>query len=160
MKKFKLISAIIACIMCISSVNAFASEIVQNDCEENYIEFTVPEEYGARGINQTIVEEVAVLPTENPGPNQIKANGNLLTVSGIGNNVGVTVSVRLKVKGLFGYQNVSGGTATLNCDGETHDLFNGFNIESGKTYRFYYMVNGTDHTISPNVRLAIVIWDL
>lgn len=159
MKKIKLFSILIACIMCISSVNVFALGIVQNDYGKDYIEFTVSEEYEARDINQTIVEKVTALFSENPGPNEIKANGNLLTVSGFGDNVGTTVSIQLKVKGLFGYYKVNGGAATLNCDGEIHHLFNGFNIEAGKTYRFYYKANGGDYTISPKVTLSIVIWD-
>ena len=73
--------------------------------------------------------------------------------------MGITVSVQLKVKGLFNqYYNVSNASRTLTCDGNTHTLFNGFEVQSGKTYRFYYRANGS-YTQAPSVTLSAVFWD-
>lgn len=153
--KFTMFSLLVVFAMCFSSVNVFAAE--SSDEGFSYIEFTITEDSSIKVMNQTDYEKVTVLPEWFQGK-EIVSQGNLLTASAKGDNMGITVSVQLKVKGLFNqFYNVSGAARTLQCNGQTHNLYNGFGIQSGKTYRFYYKANGTN-TQCPSVGMSIVIW--
>lgn len=161
--KIKVAVTVLACMLCFSCTNMFATEIIEMRGIDsgNYIEFTVPEDYSTYDITQSLVERVTSIYGEYAGTNEIVAEGNLLSVRGVGDNTGTTVNITLRVKGLLNlYYEVSGSTVTLTCDGELHTLYNSFNIQAGKTYRFYYENVNEDYTVAPNVSLAIVIWDL
>ncbi len=156
---FTSLMLVLAMYFCTLPASAAASSVSDDSGEMSYIEFTVPEDASVNPRSmQSFVETVTVLPEWFPGK-EVVAEHNKLTVSAKGANMGITVSVQLKVKGLFDqYYNVSNASRTLTCDGNTHTLFNGFEVQSGKTYRFYYRANGS-YTQTPSVTLSAVFWD-
>lgn len=135
-----------------SGIGVFACEY--NNDDYSYIEFTVPE----KSSTQTFSEDVTVLSEWEPGK-AFTAQGSSLTASAKGENMGITVSVKLRVKGLLNqYYDVSNSSRTFSCDGSTHNLYYGFSIASGKTYRIYYKANGST-TQCPDVYLAAIVYN-
>lgn len=158
----KLTSILLITILCLCTsfgfVNTYASEET-----EDYIEFTVPENFAmqdniAKAANQSFVQKVTTYSEELPG-SAFTAQYNKLTVSGRAAGGANTVTIKLKVKGALNqYYTVSGGTKTLTCNNTIYNLFSGFNIQSGKTYRFYYKANGNT-TDTADVSLSVIIWE-
>ncbi len=163
MKKKTWISLVLAFVilttMCVCPVSAATlSEeacTVENEEGWNYVEFTVPENYSAR---TAFIDDVDVLPGEwGPGAS-MKADGNYVTVAARGENLGITVSIQMKVKTIGNLYAPVTSIATLQCDGVTHNVFTSFEVEKGKTYRFFYKSNDTANR-TVDVFLSANFWN-
>ena len=166
MKKKAWISLVLAFVilttMCVCPVSAAALNneetnhtTVNEEDGWNYVEFTVPENYSTR---TTFIDDVDVLPGEWGPGSSMKADGNYVTVAARGENLGITVSIQMKVKTIFNTYAPVTSIATLRCDGVTHNVFTSFEVEKGKTYRFFYKSNDTvDRTV--DVFLSANFWN-
>lgn len=156
-KSIVIISLILILCMNVANVNVFATE----DEEWNVIEFSVNDDGSITTItpkNTSFAQTVTALPEEFGGEAWTATNSRL-TVSGKASNIGSTVSIHLRKKGLLNqYYKVNGTSATLNCDGQTHNIYSGISVTAGETYKFYYKSNG-GNTHTPTVTLGIVLWD-
>ena len=166
MKKKAWISLVLAFVilttMCVCPVSAAALNneetnhtAVNEEDGWNYVEFTVPENYSTR---TAYIDDVNVLPGEwGPGASMV-ADGNYVSVAARGENLGITVSIQMKVKTTGNLYAPVTSIATFRCDGVTRTVFNSFAVERGKTYRFFYKSNDTANR-TVNVFLSANFWN-
>lgn len=161
--------------MCVPTfaVSAQETSILDGDSTSNilydeeegmyYFDFTVPKSIlpldASNDWLQSYYENITATTNYEFIGKEMYSPYSYLTAVARGDTSGVTVAVQLRVKGLLNqYYKVSNGYKTFVCDGETHTLFAGFSVESGKTYRFYYESLGSDN-IYPAVTMSAVFWE-
>ena len=166
MKKKSLISLVLVLVMvatmCVCPISASAATVENTTTESvgtedgwSYVEFTVTKSYSARTV---YTDTVYPLPTTFfPGETEMKADGDHISVAARGTNLGVTVSIQIYVKVSGNLYNPVSHVEQLVCNGKSYNLFSGFEVNEGSTYRFYYRLDGNT-TAQPTVILAASFW--
>ena len=166
MKKKSFISLVLALVMivtmCVCPISASAATVENTTTESvgiedswSYVEFTVPESYSARTVYTDTVHPL--LTGFFPGETDMEADGDHISVAANGTNLGVTVSIQIYIKVEGNLYNPVSHIEELLCDGTSYNLFRGFEVEEGETYRFFYRLNGNS-TRQPTVILAASFW--
>ncbi|MBQ8044056.1 MAG: hypothetical protein IJ272_07935 [Clostridia bacterium] len=131
-------------------------EYVEED-GKTYVEFTIPETYDTRAMTDYHEYMETIYNYERNG-GAFTCQGNRITVTAVGENVGASVKIQLEYKGLLNqFYDVSGASKTIVCDGTTKNLFNSITVTPGETYRFTYLQTNMSN-VYPKVTLVAVMY--